>query len=66
MKPETHFGRMVYFARMGFNIVPSVQMHETKGPGLLYMDAKGLRFEPTNQEEEPLNLTWEEFDNGPR
>lgn len=57
---ETEMVRLMKTARMGFEVVPVAICRNV--PGLLYMDGKGLRFEPTGPAE--LTITWEEFDAG--
>ncbi len=61
---ESYFENMAALARMGFPAVPQAMTHYEKGPGLLYMDGAGVRFEPFDRSP-PLCLTWEQFDNGP-
>jgi|GEM_PF-5596487 len=53
-------------ARMGFNVVPFAIAHAEKGKGELHMTGEGLRFEPFDKKQEPLAITWEEFDQGPQ
>lgn len=62
---SSELSMLIATARMGFNVVPIGMAHNDKGTGLLYMDDNGLRFVPDNGNE-PMQMTWEQFDKGPK
>lgn len=60
---STEFGKMVATARMGFQVVPIMIVHDEHGMGELNMNGDGLSFRSFDDGWE-FKKTWEEFDKG--
>lgn len=53
--------RKVRLAQYGLEVGPDRLVHDEKGPGVLYMDANGIRFEPDDKAQEPVVKSWQDM-----